>query len=272
MLNMTWPGRRQKIDFPQLVALVATLLLTGLLLGCDEAEDPVGNSLEALPNLVAEEEIRIGDRDDPDYGFSRIAGVDIDAEGNVFVLEGLVPEIRVYTSEGVLLRRIGNRGEGPGEFQGAPLFGVSGDTLWTVDRGLNRITIFDRKGEVLSTGTADRVMVPLPAGFAHVRPWAMRPDGRFISSVSGVGSNRRDPPTGVKPTDSIPTPFVLYAATGSVTDTIGWAGRPPPRLWRPPSEYRWEATTIEIGGRQQYVPAALRLALVATPAGRVHPG
>lgn len=251
---MTWDGSRLKIDTHLPVSAAFTLSLTCLLCGCGEAGGPADNSLETLPDLVAEEEIRIGDRDDPDYGFSRVYSLDVGEDGNVFVLESLVPEIRVYSPEGTLLRRIGKRGEGPGEFQGGPSFGVLGDTLWTVDRGLNRITIFDLGGDVLSTGTIDQVMVPLPSSFATVRPWAMRPDGMFISAVSGVRSSRRDPPTGVTATDSIPTPFLLYDATGSVTDTIGWAERPPPRFWRPPSEYRMEMRSIEIAGRQQFVP------------------
>ena len=113
----------------------------------------------------------------------------------------------------------------------------------------------DREGTVLSTGTADRVTVPPPSSIAHPLPLMMRPDGKFASHLGRVSSSRRDPPSGVKPTDSIPVPFVLYDATGAVTDTIGWAGRPPPRLWRPPSEDNIEIRTIQVGDRRQLVPS-----------------
>jgi hypothetical protein len=99
------------------------------------------------------------------------------------------------------------------------------------------------------------VTVPLSTSIAHLLPWMMRPDGKFTSYLGRVSSSRRDPPSGVKPTDSIPVPFVLYDATGSVTDTIGWAGRPPPRLWRPPSEDNTEFRTIQVGDRRQLVPS-----------------
>ena len=236
------------------LALLAMAPFTLLALGCEGSGVADTNSMENLPILVAEEEMRIGDVDDPDYGFSRVAGVDVDDEGNIYVGEALVPEIRVYDADGVLLRRIGRRGEGPGEFQRAPRFGVFGDTLWTLDNAPDRITLFDLRGTVLSTGTAERVMVPLPSSIAHVLPWIMRPDGRFISHLARVSSGRRDPPSGVEATDSITVPFVLFDATGAVTDTVGWAGRPPPRLWRPPSEYDGEMKSIEVGGNQRFVP------------------
>ena len=192
--------------------------------------------------------------DDPDIGFSRLAGVDIDRDGNVYALESLVPEIRVYDAKGVLHHRIGGRGGGPGEFEGTPQFGVKGDTVWAIDTRLNRITLFKRDGTVLSTGPFERVTVPLPSGYGYVIPRVMRPDGKFTGHMSGVGGGGGSEPTDVGPTDSIPVPFVLFEATGGVTDTIGWAGRPPPKLWRPPSEYRWEMKFVDVGGRQQVLP------------------
>ena len=223
---------------------------------CDRASVASDSHVDALPYLVAEAEMRIGDVDDPEVGFSRVSGVDVDRDGNIYVMEVLVPEIRVFSPDGVLLRRIGRRGAGPGEFESAPRFGVVGDTVWAVSRGPARITLFDRQGNVLSARRVESVVVPLPRSYGHVLPWSMRPDGLFTSRLSRVSYNRDDSPTGVEPTDSIPVPFVLFDPTGTVTDTIGWAGRPPPRMWSPPSNDGAQFEYVQIGGRRLIVPAA----------------
>jgi hypothetical protein len=212
--------------------------------------------VDALPYLVAEAEMRIGDADDPDVGFSRVSMVDVDRDDNIYVIEVLVPEIRVFSPDGVLLRRIGRRGAGPGEFESAPRFGVVGDTVWAVSFAPARITLFDRQGNLLSARRAESVAVPLPVGYGYVLPWTMRPDGKFIGHLARVSYWRDDPPTGVEPTDSIPVPFVLFDATGAVTDTIGWAGRPPPRMWHPPSNDDRRLEFVQIQGRRLMVPMA----------------
>jgi hypothetical protein len=221
---------------------------------CGSPGNETTTHLDALPRLVAEAGMRIGDFEDPDLGFSRVGGVDVDRDGNVYVLEAMVPEIRVYTANGTLLRRIGRRGEGPGEFERAPRFGVVGDTVWTVSYGNNRITLFDREGTLLSARRYESVLVALPDGQGHILPWTMRPDGRFTSYLgrrTWYGSG--DSGAGVSPDDDIPWPFLLFDATGAVVDTIGWAGRTPPGLWHS-GEGEWQPTILQIGGRQWWVP------------------
>ena len=203
-------------------SLIAVAACCFALSACDRPSGASGTHVDALTHLVAEAGMRIGDFDDPDVGFSRVSGVDIDRDGNIYVLEASVPEIRVYSLDGVLLRRIGRRGAGPGEFERAPRFGVVGDTVWAVAGRPDRITLFDRDGTVLSARRTQSVAVPLPRGYGHILPWIMRPDGKFMGHFGRVRVGR-NPPTGVQPTDSIPVPFVLFAATGAVTDTIGCA-------------------------------------------------
>lgn len=222
--------------------------------GCSAPAPGAVIHLDDLPRLVAIEELRIGDLDDPGAGFSRISAMDVDRDGNLYVVEASVPEIRVFDPAGAIIRRIGRRGEGPGEFTAAPRFGVHGDTVWTVEGRGSRMTHFDRRGRVLATGRTDGVSVHLPTGVGGVIPWAMRPDGQFTGYLGRITYTRNASPSGVLPTDSIPVPFVLFDVTGTVTDTIGWSGRPPPRMWRPPSEESANAGTIDVGGRQFFVP------------------
>jgi hypothetical protein len=248
---LVWPRRSlaAAITLPLVAALVA-------LAGCGGAGASDRNDLDSLPLLTVVEERRIGDTSDPEVGFSRVSQVDVDRDGNLFALEFSVPEIRVYDGAGALVRRIGRGGAGPGEFE-APFFGVLGDTVWVVDSRVNRITLFDRAGTLLSTGTIDQVVVPLPASFGFMLPRALRSDGRFMSFLGRVASNvHGKEPTGVEPTDSIPVPWVLFDATGAVVDTAGWAPRPPPRMWRPPAEDDFRYESVMVDGRRYTVPSA----------------
>lgn len=222
---------------------------------CQESNAEGGLRVNEFRRLVAYEEMRIGQSDDPGEGFSRVTGVDVDDDRSIYILEALVPEIRVYNPDGMLVRRIGRRGAGPGEFRSPPRFGLQGDTLWAVDVGAHRITLFNREGTVLSTGQVAAVVVALPNANGHLLPWFMRPDGRLTSHFARVSSRFNDPQTGDGATDSVPVPIVLFDVTGAVLDTIGWAARPPPRLWRPPPESEGRVEFVQVGNRQVLVPS-----------------
>jgi hypothetical protein len=233
------------------------LLLAILASGCDEAARADGIShLDDLPLLTASEELRMGDRDDPEAGFSRVNGIQVDRDGRLYVFEGTESRIRVYSPDGALLHRIGGgRGEGPGEFQGSTRFGMAGDTVWAIDNGLLRITLFDREGRLLSTGRFERLPIPLPNTFGFIIPWTMGPDGGFVGYFAMIGTAPELPRTEVSPTDPIPWPFVVFDASGQITDTIGWADRPPPRLWRPPSEAGPGMRFADVEGARRMVPS-----------------
>ncbi|MFX1534095.1 MAG: 6-bladed beta-propeller [Promethearchaeota archaeon] len=65
-----------------------------------------------------EEEITIGEAEGrKDYMFSMIVSIDVDDEGNVYVLDIKERHIKVFNSDGRLMRIIGRKGQGPGEFQ-----------------------------------------------------------------------------------------------------------------------------------------------------------
>ena len=239
----------------RIVKCLALFLTCSLALSaCAQENVTVDDHVDAVPYLVAEPEMRLGDVDDPDVGFSRVGGVEVDRDGNLYVMEASIPEIRVFAPDGALIRTFGRRGEGPGDFQVTPRFGVVGDTVWAVSIYPDRITLFDRRGNLLSARRAESVAVPLPTGYGYVSPWRMRSDGVFTSHFASVRFPRDSPPTGVGPTDSIPFPFVLFDAMGAVRDTIGWAPRPPPRMWSPPSDADPDFDFVEAGGRRLIVP------------------
>jgi len=211
--------------------------------GCDGTPGSPEPLLDDLPVLTATEELRVGSVDDPDYGFSRVYGTEVDGDGNLFVGEPMAGEIRVYDSQGTLLRKIGRRGEGPGEFQQNFRWGVLGDTVWVTDFSLRRITLFDRGGALLSTGPWEGVTVlnGTSGNAGSVGPFAMRIDGLFWSEITTIALTMGAPPD----QDSLRVPEVLFDASGAVIDTVGWDAYPPGGS---PSE------RVEVGSRRYTVP------------------
>lgn len=221
---------------------------TALAAGC--ARTPASRDLDAdaLSPLALVEELRIGSLDDPDSGFSAIHGVDVDRDGNVYAFEGQAAQIRVYDPQGRHLRTIGRRGEGPGEFEDSPVFGVVGDTIWAYDSTLRRVTLFDRRGTVLSTSRLDGVVVDLqrPGSIGYVLPRLVLSDGLFLGELIRYTSRRTTGPWPVGETDTVAVPRVRFDATGAVVDTVGWDTRPPP------DDSRTES--VMVGGVRYYVP------------------
>ncbi|MCK4825914.1 6-bladed beta-propeller, partial [bacterium] len=64
------------------------------------------------------EELSIGETEGrKNYMFSMIVSIDVDEEGNIYVLDIKETHIKVFNSDGRLIRIIGRKGQGPGEFQ-----------------------------------------------------------------------------------------------------------------------------------------------------------
>ena len=94
--------------------------------------------------LTLTETLRLGKADDPS-SVSTLADVTIDSQGRFAVGSQSNPgEVLIYSPSGRFLKVVGRRGGGPGEFQGSvqPRFGP-GDSLFALDIGTNRISVFD---------------------------------------------------------------------------------------------------------------------------------
>jgi len=182
------------------------------------AEDTISaRHIGDLPELALEEEIRIGSLDDPEVGFTSIGDVWVSPSGQVYVAETRELEIRVYGTDGMLLRTYGREGDGPGEFRAIGGFGVVGDTLWVSDGRLHRTTLFALDGQVLATVTA-LLEVPIGEEFGRpltvsVFPHALRSDG-LIESIF-VRASRANLPDSVAE-----VPKVRFDMNGEVVDTL----------------------------------------------------
>jgi hypothetical protein len=97
----------------------------------------------------------------------RIADLDVDDAGRIYVLDQAARQIRVFDAEGEFQRNIGGPGEGPGEFGRFPnSVLIVADTLLVTDWSLARITRFDLNGAVVRTE-------PLPTA-GGTRSWWQR--------------------------------------------------------------------------------------------------
>jgi hypothetical protein len=178
-----------------------------------------GAFLDDLPRIHLEETARIGSTEDPDYGFSRIGQVQVGPDGNIWVAETQDREIRVYTPEGELMRRVGRRGEGPGEFSHTlSRFGFVGDTVWVWEDLPRRLGLFTREGRVLGTVRVDLVEADLfgPSERARLGPGFVDPEG-FLIGVRGGEVAAQGPPQ----RDTASIPLVRFTLDGRVVDTVG---------------------------------------------------
>lgn len=67
--------------------------------------------------LELEEDLIIGNEKDENYLFNFIFNINVDMNGNIYVVDFKEKHIQVYDKFGTHTRTIGRRGQGPGEFQ-----------------------------------------------------------------------------------------------------------------------------------------------------------
>lgn len=90
------------------------------------------------------------------------------SDGRVSVPQIGTAEVLIFSPDGVLLDRLGGRGEEPGQFQSLSILGWRADTLWVADQVLYRVTSFAPDGTVQRHGEPGgalhraRVRVPIP--------------------------------------------------------------------------------------------------------------
>ena len=146
-----------------------------LVLGCEARTAAVNEPAEAWSSEPVYE---IGDALEGDALFTRVDDIRISADGErVFVLEGSVERLTLWSREGTLLAGVGGRGGGPGEFEGAAEVGMAENGFFV--RDLRRFTVFTHTGALLET-----VAYPPPSvsfrGF-RIEPRLMLEDGGFLA-------------------------------------------------------------------------------------------
>ena len=93
-----------------------------------------------------EEDLSIGSEEE--QAFSEIAGVAVDREENIYVLDSKEAHIRVFNKAGIYLRTIGKKGQGPGEMQRPINISITlGNEILVNDRGARFLHFFALDGE-----------------------------------------------------------------------------------------------------------------------------
>ncbi|MYF39768.1 MAG: 6-bladed beta-propeller [Rhodothermaceae bacterium] len=144
-----------------------------LLAGCGRSAGPVLEEGEAAL-ITLEEVLRLGDESAGDtILFGPIAQIAVNGNGEILVSESpRSPLVHVFESDGTYLSRVGDQGQGPGEFRylsGAAIGAADSVYLWELV--LNRILIYD------------------PDDFSYVRSTEVRDDGKkeFNFLIGGIG-------------------------------------------------------------------------------------
>lgn len=154
---------------------------------------------------------------------------------HIDVLDPTAFGVHRFDPDGVWLRTIGRRGDGPGEFQRPVAMGRIADTLWVADRTLNRLSFLDRDGAFIRSVTFGIIEGPTLTGPRRALT------GSRIASVPYVGA------TSVGGVDSLPV--LIHADDGTIRDTLAWQalGRPTVTVTTPPRSGERTPRTMSIG-------------------------
>jgi len=140
--------------------------------------------------------------------FGLISGMDVAADGTIYVLDMQASEIRAFDGDGGYVRTFGGPGAGPGELSPQAL-GVfvdpAGDIL-VIDMGNQRVNRYHADG-----APAGSFRIEFSAGVPA--RWEMSEDGRLMAQLRGI-----DVPGIAALAEG--DPIVVYDTTGAVVDTL----------------------------------------------------
>jgi len=151
-----------------------------------------------------------------DFIIARPGSIARDSKGNIFVVDIFQHRLVKFSPEGIFMKYIGQRGEGPGEFLFPQIRIDSNDIMYVLDTPLRRVSLFDSDGLYLSSFTYDG---PRVSGFsvnsngriALMQPQIDKPlifiydtDGSVIDSIGFTKSFGTD-------LNPVPTPDATYA-------------------------------------------------------------
>lgn len=128
-----------------------------------------------------QEELSIGKSDnEKDYIFENVSSVAVDNENNIYVVDNKACMVRVFTENGIHLRDIGRRGQGPGEFFYPVGIQITSDNELCVS-GDRYLIFFSLEGEYKR-----RIHVT----FHNLRPM-LNSQGNIISRTDILGEKKR---------------------------------------------------------------------------------
>ena len=171
--------------FHRTVSGAAGIVLSTILAVC-VAEASVSQDYGVPAQLELEEIFRIGDDESTEVSFGFVSALDVNSTGQVFVADGMVNSIYIFSDSGVLTDVVGSFGSGPGEFEDISGIHVGpGDSVYVLDSDLYRLSVFEPRMHRLAysfrvegVGLSDpaQLLGVVNNGFLVVYRLAMSPD------------------------------------------------------------------------------------------------
>lgn len=161
-----------------------------------------------------------GKAGDPAYDLAQVSGVLLLGQGRIAVAVGGAYQVRIYGPDGAHLATAGQRGSGPGEYQGIGGLWVSaGDSVLVSDLMQRRLTVISDSGgfgRTFALGGEAGVMMPQGGRVSFALPTGAFADGRVLALSQAFRVN--DARQGAY-RDS--ADYIVYAPGGAVADTVG---------------------------------------------------
>lgn len=94
--------------------------------------------------IYLEEVLSIGDLDDNAVLYMWV-DVAVDAQNFIYITDTMDYSLKKFDSQGKFIKKIGRKGQGPGEFQAPRYMGLSEKFIYVSDERIRRIQIFDKE-------------------------------------------------------------------------------------------------------------------------------
>ncbi len=168
---------------------LAALLPLALVVACGDAGDESApgtagtlDGPDVIVNAVTEEVFTVGSVVGDTWDtFGSVRSVHFDAQSNFHIFDSQLDHILVVGSDGSLVRTVGGRGEGPGEFGNVTTAIVARDGSYTV-MGFTQIDLLDPGGDFVRRVTMDMATTGI------ARADMALPDGRLVAlDILGLG-------------------------------------------------------------------------------------
>ena len=142
---------------------------------------------------------------DTEFFIEFASALTTDPSGMIYVSDYTGSQVLRFDKNGNFTKKLGGRGEGPGEFARPGRLGWRGDTLWIHDESLLRLSLY-ADGQLVETVPTRSTGLSRPAS---------------VLAILGDGSLVVTPIGGVDPTNPwAPIPVVRVARDGSGSDTL----------------------------------------------------
>ncbi|HDJ23853.1 MAG TPA: 6-bladed beta-propeller [Candidatus Aminicenantes bacterium] len=125
--------------------------------------------------VTLQEEMRLGKLDD-DLIFMWV-GITVDEQGYIYLTDALDYSLKKFSPQGKLVKKVGRRGQGPGEFLAPREVQLQGNYVLVTDQNIRGISVFDRELNYLRR-------IPFPNLILDMKPLS----GQKIALIPVVGA------------------------------------------------------------------------------------